>query len=238
MSDKSVWRAPDPLVLASKSAIRKTLLDQAGLSPEILVPDFDERQFERDHPLASHERAQRLADEKALAVSRHHPKAWVIGADQTLECGGEIFSKPVDRQNAAQQLSRLQGRTHILKSGTAVARGGERVAHPRGGGAEPLPIGIRDFGAGLGADGGSGGGHAFEHRLGRRRQPHALCPPILGVGHPFDKPGRLEAVEKAGQAHLRDTKPLGQQVLADRRAARDMRQIGRASCRERVSSPV
>jgi len=123
----SVWIAPDSLVLASKSAIRKTLLEQAGLSPEIILPDFDERQFERDHPLAQHERAQRLADEKALIASRTHPKTWVIGADQTLECEGEIFSKPTDRKNAAQQLSRLQGRMHVLKSGISVARGGEIV---------------------------------------------------------------------------------------------------------------
>lgn len=127
MSAVSLWRAPDPLLLASQSAIRKTLLDQAGLSPEIIVPDFDERDFERTHPLESHQRAQRLADEKALTVSRQHPKAWVIGADQTLECDGEIFSKPSDRHNAAQHLFRLQGRTHVLKSGVAVARDGALV---------------------------------------------------------------------------------------------------------------
>ena len=123
----SVWIAPDPLILASKSAIRKTLLNHAGLYPDILVPEFDERQFERENLLQQDERAQKLADEKALIVSRLYPEAWVIGADQTLECEGEIFSKPVDRQNAAQQLSRLQGRTHILRSGVTVARGGEIV---------------------------------------------------------------------------------------------------------------
>lgn len=127
MSVTSLWRAADPLVLASKSAIRKSLLEQAGLTPQITVPDFDERQFELDHVIAPEDRAQTLADQKALAVSRAHLNAWVIGADQTLECEGEIFSKPVDRKNAAQQVSRLQGRTHVLKSGVSVARGGEIV---------------------------------------------------------------------------------------------------------------
>lgn len=127
MSVRSVWRVADPLILGSKSAIRKTLLEQAGLSPHIIVPDFDERQFERNNPLAQHERAQRLADEKALAVSRTHLNAWVIGADQTIECDGGVFSKPADRKNAAEQLSHLQGRTHVLKSGVAIARGGEIV---------------------------------------------------------------------------------------------------------------
>jgi len=127
MSEKSAWRAADPLVLASKSAIRKTLLEHAGLSPQIIVSDFDERQFEQDQMFAPIDRAQALADQKALVVSRVYPSAWVIGADQTLECDSEIFSKPADRQVAAQQLSRLQGRTHVLKSGVAVARGGEIV---------------------------------------------------------------------------------------------------------------
>ncbi len=127
MTVTSLWVATDPLILASKSQIRKTLLEQAGLRPQIHVPNFDERQFERDYVIAPDNRAQTLADQKALAESRLYPKAWVIGADQTLECEGEIFSKPVDRRNAAQQLSRLAGRTHVLKSGVAVARGGEIV---------------------------------------------------------------------------------------------------------------
>lgn len=127
MTRATLWIAPDPLILASKSAIRKTLLNNAGLYPEIFVPDFDERQFELDHPIVPADRAQRLADEKALIISREYPKAWVIGADQTLECDGEIFSKPKDRADAAQHLARLAGRTHVLKSGTAIARGGEIV---------------------------------------------------------------------------------------------------------------
>jgi septum formation protein len=129
MTSISLWIANDPLILASKSAIRKTLLNDAGLYPDILVPDFDERQFERDHAIKQADRAQRLADEKALIISRQYPKAWVIGADQTLECDGEIFTKPKDRDNAAQQLLRLQGRTHILKSGMSIARGGEIIFH-------------------------------------------------------------------------------------------------------------
>lgn len=127
MSVRYLWCAADPLILASKSAIRKALLEQAGLNPEIIVPDFDERKFERDHVIVPEDRAQTLADQKALAVSRTQPNVWVIGADQTLECESEIFSKPADRKNAAQQLSRLQGRTHVLRSGIAVARGGEIV---------------------------------------------------------------------------------------------------------------
>jgi septum formation protein len=125
MTYGAVWCASDSLVLASQSTIRKTLLVHAGFLPEIIVPDFDERQFERNHPLPRHSRAQSLADEKALIISRLYPSAWVIGADQTLECDGEVFSKPTDAQNAAQHLSRLQGRTHILKSAVSVARGGQ-----------------------------------------------------------------------------------------------------------------
>ena len=125
MSSGSIWSAADPLVLASKSSIRKTLLEQAGFAPIIHVPKFEEREFERSHPVAPNMRAQILADQKALLVSRIMPDAWVIGADQTLQCDNKIFSKPKNRDDAATQLQSLSGRWHELKSAVAVARGGE-----------------------------------------------------------------------------------------------------------------
>jgi septum formation protein len=125
MTSISIWSAVDPLMLASKSAIRKTLLENAGLQPLIHVPEFDEREFERTNPVADDLRAQMLADQKASLASRMMPNAWVIGADQTLQCDGDIFSKPTDVNNAKRQLQRLSGRWHELKSAVAIARGGE-----------------------------------------------------------------------------------------------------------------
>lgn len=125
MTAVSIWRATDPLVLASKSAIRKTLLQNAGFQPAIHVADFDEREFEKSNPVAFDLRAQSLADQKALLVSRVIPDAWVIGADQTLHCDDTTWSKPPDHHDAANQLRRLSGRWHELKSAVAIARRGE-----------------------------------------------------------------------------------------------------------------
>jgi septum formation protein len=65
-----------------------------------------------------------LAREKALAVSRLHQGALVIGADQVLDCEGEIFHKAKDRGEALEKLRALSGKTHSLHSAAAVAMDG------------------------------------------------------------------------------------------------------------------
>jgi len=59
-----------------------------------------------------------------VAVSASAPGALVIGADQTLECGGALFDKPASADEAARQLRSLSGRTHRLVSALCVARDG------------------------------------------------------------------------------------------------------------------
>lgn len=111
------------LILASTSATRKALLSGAGLQFESSPAPIDERAEEAavlgKGPAAV---AQHLAEAKALAVSRLRPDRIVIGADQTLSLGDEIFHKPADLAAARQQLARLRGRTHRLSCGVALAR--------------------------------------------------------------------------------------------------------------------
>jgi septum formation protein len=66
-----------------------------------------------------------LAGEKALAVSARLPGRFVVGADQTLALGEQLFSKPAGRAQAAEQLRALAGRSHDLHSAVAVARNGK-----------------------------------------------------------------------------------------------------------------
>jgi septum formation protein len=66
-----------------------------------------------------------LAREKALIVSSQNPGRYVVGADQTLALGQRLFSKPVGRDQAAEQLRALAGNTHELHSAVAVARDGK-----------------------------------------------------------------------------------------------------------------
>ena len=70
-----------------------------------------------------------LGELKAVAISRRHRDALVIGSDQMLDCNGVWFEKPVDRDHAAATLRALSGRDHRLVTSAVVARGGERIWH-------------------------------------------------------------------------------------------------------------
>ena len=115
-----LWRADAPLVLASKSAIRRTLLETAGVTVEVCPADLDERGLEAKAPLqAPVAVAALLAREKACFIGRSRPGRLVLGADQTLSLDGARFSKPADRNAARDQLRRLSGRSHELYSAVA-----------------------------------------------------------------------------------------------------------------------
>ena len=116
----SLWLSAEPLVLASNSAIRRSMLEAAGIPVDVSPADVDERAIEAragvGHP---GEVAQLLAREKARVVSAR--------SDQTLALGERRFSKPADRAAARDQLRALAGRSHELHSAVAVARDGRVV---------------------------------------------------------------------------------------------------------------
>ena len=121
----AVWRERKPLLLASQSQVRQTLLANASLSFETKPAAIDERSIQQSSGLTvANEIAARLAYEKALYVSLRWPGRYVIGADQTLECDGRLFNKPVGRAGAVEQLRALSGRTHTLHAGVAVVHDG------------------------------------------------------------------------------------------------------------------
>jgi len=116
------------LILASGSAARRDMLKSAGLTFEIQPADVDEAAI-RDRLLEDGadvaDGATALAEAKALAVSRMSPDAWVIGADQILECGGRWYEKAETLDQAQANLVSLQNRPHRLISAVAVARNGD-----------------------------------------------------------------------------------------------------------------
>lgn len=117
-------RQNNPLILlASASAIRRTLLENAGIAVKAVPANIDERSVEA--PLAAFmaaDIATILAQAKALEVSARHPDALVIGCDQTLSLDDEIFHKPADMDSARRHLLRLSGKTHELNSAVVLAR--------------------------------------------------------------------------------------------------------------------
>lgn len=126
-----LWLDAQPLLLASGSESRRAMLSAAGVTPDVMRPSVDERVIEaRLHAEGADATAVALAlaRAKALAVSESAPGRVVLGADQTLDCGGTALHKPADLAEAAVQLAGLSGRRHSLHSAFALARDGVILA--------------------------------------------------------------------------------------------------------------
>ncbi|MDR4308838.1 Maf family protein [Chelatococcus sambhunathii] len=121
-----LWLEREPLILASKSAIRAMILEDAGVPAEIRPAAIDERAVEARLASSSPaDVAAGLARSKALDISA--PGRLVLGCDQTLSLGQVRFTKPRSREDGRAQLARLSGKTHVLSSGAALARDGTIV---------------------------------------------------------------------------------------------------------------
>lgn len=118
------------LVLASQSASRRQMLEQAGLNPEAIPARVDEGAI-RDALLAEQasprDIADALAETKARKVAGRMPDRLVLGCDQVLAYKGMIFEKPPSLQAARDQLRLLRGGTHQLLSAAVLYEGGEPV---------------------------------------------------------------------------------------------------------------
>lgn len=119
--------APPPLILASGSRIRATLLTNCGLSFTKIPADIDEDRIKDDclfRGFTPKAVALKLAQEKALHVSRAQA-GLVIGADSVLQLDKELISKQKTLADAADLLHRFSGKTHYLHSAVAVAQNGQ-----------------------------------------------------------------------------------------------------------------
>ncbi|MGE4371939.1 MAG: Maf family protein [Xanthobacter sp.] len=129
METNTLWRNEQPLVLASQSTTRLSLLVHAGVPVETVSVDVDERalQVDADPNMEPDQIALMLARAKALAGAQKAPGRIVLGADQTLALGSQVFHKPRSPELAREQLQRLSGSTHALHSAAAVVQNGEVV---------------------------------------------------------------------------------------------------------------
>jgi len=121
-----------PIILASASKSRASLLRAAGVSVDIVPAYTDEDSVKasmKAEGATAAQCAEMLAELKAVQVSQRHHEALVIGADQMLDCDGAWFDKPADMAGARQHLVNLRGKTHVLPTAVAVALNGARIWH-------------------------------------------------------------------------------------------------------------
>jgi septum formation protein len=103
--------AINSLVLASSSRYRRELLKRLGLPFKAVSPSVDESPRASEMPRQT---AMRLAREKADAVGRKHPSAWIIGSDQVADLDGQALGKPGTMEFAREQLRALSGHTVLF----------------------------------------------------------------------------------------------------------------------------
>jgi septum formation protein len=125
-----LWRAKTSLLLASKSTSRRALLAAAGIPFDFIDSAIDERAVETpllQQGASAATIAAHLARAKAQAVAKKHKDRLILGADQTLEFAGKVFSKPGTLAEARQQLVGFSGRSHALHSALCLVQNGRIV---------------------------------------------------------------------------------------------------------------
>lgn len=105
-----------PLILASGSEARANMLRACGLDFEIIPAGIDET----PNVKSPADLATDLSVRKALSVAAQHRDALVIGSDQVLDFGGEIWQKAKDKAEALKKIKKLSGQTHRLISAASV----------------------------------------------------------------------------------------------------------------------
>jgi len=117
------------IILASGSAIRRDILDGAGLDYEVIVKPVDEAAI-KDAMLAKNAHlkdiADALAEAKAMRVSRVE-SGLVIGADQIMVMDGRLYDKPKTVSKARERLISMRGKTHQLIGAVVICENGQAV---------------------------------------------------------------------------------------------------------------
>lgn len=130
------------LILASRSAARRAMLTDAGVSFGLEDAGVDEDAIKASlKGVDASTLAVELAQAKALAVSRRDPDVWVLGADQTLAFDGGLVSKAKSLDEARVRLTAMRGQSHQLHSGAALAFNGSVVWS----GVDTVQMRMRDF---------------------------------------------------------------------------------------------
>ncbi|MEX0283840.1 MAG: nucleoside triphosphate pyrophosphatase [Paracoccaceae bacterium] len=119
-----------PIILATSSEIRATLMRNAGVDFEVVPGRIDEDAI-KDAMLAegrsARDIADALAEQKARKVSSKRPEAMVLGFDQTLDQNGQLLSKPANPEDGLRHLQMMRGQTHQLYSACVIYQNAEPI---------------------------------------------------------------------------------------------------------------
>ena len=118
------------IILASKSEVRKKILDQNSIRCEVMPANIDEELI-KDSLLkekASPETiSKNLAELKANKISEKRHNHLVLGADSVIDLNGELVSKPTNRDEAFAILKKLNGQKHQLISSVCISKNGAMI---------------------------------------------------------------------------------------------------------------
>ena len=118
------------IILASKSGVRKKILEENNVQFRVEPSNVDEDSVkesllkEKATPTII---SKNLAELKANKISQKFTEEMVLGADSVIDLEGEIISKPNNREEALEILKRMNGKTHQLISSVCISRGGSMI---------------------------------------------------------------------------------------------------------------
>ncbi|MDB3903225.1 Maf family protein [Candidatus Pelagibacter sp.] len=118
------------IILASKSDVRKKILEENNIQCKIEPSNVDEDSVKESllkESATPEIISKNLAELKANKISQKFIEKMVLGADSVIDLGGEIISKPSDRAEALEILKRMNGKTHQLISSVCISRGGSMI---------------------------------------------------------------------------------------------------------------
>ena len=118
------------IILASKSGVRKKILNQNNIICEVIPANVDEDEIKKSM-LAEKATpkiiSKNLAEVKANKISQKKPEEIVLGADSVIDLDGELISKPTNREDAINILKKLNGKKHKLISSVCISKNGSMI---------------------------------------------------------------------------------------------------------------
>ena len=118
------------IVLASKSKVRKQILDKNNINSEVSASNVDEDTVKKNllqNGANPEIISKNLAELKANKISQKRPNEIVLGADSVIDLNGEIISKPQNREEAFNILKKLNGKKHYLISSVCISIDGVMI---------------------------------------------------------------------------------------------------------------